>query len=749
MEGLESRQLLSATLTSSGTLNVQGTGHADSITVGLNPQNTSMLDVSMNGKTRSFDAADVQNINVNAGGGKDNVSLGSTLTTPATILGGAGNDTLTAGSGDDTLNGGTGNDTLIGGSGQDNLVGGTGNDTIECGPGQSQVNGGTGKDSVQFTPTAGVALDTLPQAVQTGLTTLAQGATISDVQVFQDDHQTYYGTSVTIDSQQTRIVVDSSGNPVGNAPPGSGGGSPGGGSGGQGQGSQGNGPAAPAGVLGPVISTDATADTITLTASNPWGPPKQTTFKVTSTTAITADGNTVALSALTAGTLVAVQTSGADSTTATSITALDRRVGGVVTAIDTTADTITIKDPSGTSTTYTVSPTATVTLDGTASTFSAITTTLHVQLKLAALDGTVTSIISDPQDSSGGGPGDSGNPGGSAGDPTSGAGNPGGTSGNPGGNPTQLGPHGTVVSVDTAADTITLQVGTASPTSYTLTSTATVTLDGAASTLSALVAGDNAGLQLSSDGTTVAAIQANSPGTSANPGGNTGDPTGGSGNPGGSSGNPGGNPTQLGPYGTVVSVDTTADTITLQSGAGSSTTYSLASTATVTLDGAASTLSALGAGDNAGLQLSSDGKTVTAIQANSPSASGDPGTPTGSPPAGSGNTGAPTGNPPAGSGNSGGPTGGSGNPGGNPAPLGPHGAIVSADATTDTITLQAGTASPTTYTVASTATVTLDGAASSLSSLVAGDNAGLKLSSDGVTVIAIQANSPATSGMPS
>ena len=135
-----------------------------------------MLDVSINGKMQSFAAGSVSDIKVNAAGGNDSVTLDSTVTTPATLMGGAGNDTLVAGGGNDSLNGGAGNDSLVAGSGSDSLVGAAGNDSLTCGTGPDSVNGGKGNDSVQFASasTAGVALNALPQAVQTGLTTLCR-----------------------------------------------------------------------------------------------------------------------------------------------------------------------------------------------------------------------------------------------------------------------------------------------------------------------------------------------------------------------------------------------------------------------------------------------------------------------------------------------------------------------------------------------------------------------------------------------
>lgn len=62
-----------------------------------------------------------------------------------TIIGGTGNDYITAGAGDDTLIGGAGNDYLLGGAGDDFLSGGFGSDYL---------SGGAGADTFHFDTTA-------------------------------------------------------------------------------------------------------------------------------------------------------------------------------------------------------------------------------------------------------------------------------------------------------------------------------------------------------------------------------------------------------------------------------------------------------------------------------------------------------------------------------------------------------------------------------------------------------------------
>jgi Ca2+-binding RTX toxin-like protein len=67
-----------------------------------------------------------------------------------TLTGGYGHDTLKGLAGHDTLSGGYGSDTLYGGAGDDRLDGGTSNDTLIGGLGRDTLTGGTGHDTFKF-----------------------------------------------------------------------------------------------------------------------------------------------------------------------------------------------------------------------------------------------------------------------------------------------------------------------------------------------------------------------------------------------------------------------------------------------------------------------------------------------------------------------------------------------------------------------------------------------------------------------
>ncbi len=87
-------------------------------------------------------------------GGDDNLTLDEAngALPAAQLFGGAGNDTLTGGSGADQLFGQDGNDTLLGKGGNDLLFGGDGNDVLTGGTGDDQVFGQDGNDRMIWNP---------------------------------------------------------------------------------------------------------------------------------------------------------------------------------------------------------------------------------------------------------------------------------------------------------------------------------------------------------------------------------------------------------------------------------------------------------------------------------------------------------------------------------------------------------------------------------------------------------------------
>ena len=244
---------------------------------------------------------------------------------------------------------------------------------------------------------------------------------------------------------------------------------------------------------GTLVSVDTTANTITLT-TNDWGSstPTQTTYTLGDGATITADGATATLGALAVGDQIDLSLTSATPATVTAIKATGKTLGGQVTAVDTTAGTITLTPDDGSaSTTVTIPSTATIKVDGAAGTLAGVTTGSQVIIRYSALDNTTVVNVNDFSLPTGPGNGFGG------------------------------GDHhhndsvvGTLVSVDTTGNTITLSnswdnSGSSSTTTYTLGAGATITGDGATATLGALSVGDKISLTLSSSTpATVTAIKA-------------------------------------------------------------------------------------------------------------------------------------------------------------------------------------------------------------------------------------------------
>ena len=98
--------------------------------------------------------ANTAKIQVFGQGGDDIITLNESngALPSANLFGGAGNDTLTGGSGADMLFGQSGNDTLLGKGGSDLLFGGAGNDILRGGDADDQLFGESGNDLMVWDP---------------------------------------------------------------------------------------------------------------------------------------------------------------------------------------------------------------------------------------------------------------------------------------------------------------------------------------------------------------------------------------------------------------------------------------------------------------------------------------------------------------------------------------------------------------------------------------------------------------------
>jgi Ca2+-binding RTX toxin-like protein len=167
VESLEERRMLSSSISSHGTLDVEGTRRADVVTI--TKTSRGRIDVSVNGVHETFRGKSVRAIVVNTGRGDDSVAVcndNQGIGVHRSIDGGAGNDTLVGGKGEDSITGDAGedrldgregndivdggddNDMVVGGSGDDDLTGDLGDDSINGGDGDDHCNGGDGNDNV-------------------------------------------------------------------------------------------------------------------------------------------------------------------------------------------------------------------------------------------------------------------------------------------------------------------------------------------------------------------------------------------------------------------------------------------------------------------------------------------------------------------------------------------------------------------------------------------------------------------------
>jgi Ca2+-binding RTX toxin-like protein len=82
--------------------------------------------------------------------GNETFTVASTLTLPATVTAGNGNDTIQLGGGNNTVALGDGNDTVSAGGGHNTVAVGNGNDVIQLGGGNNTVAAGNGNDTIQL-----------------------------------------------------------------------------------------------------------------------------------------------------------------------------------------------------------------------------------------------------------------------------------------------------------------------------------------------------------------------------------------------------------------------------------------------------------------------------------------------------------------------------------------------------------------------------------------------------------------------
>lgn len=139
--------LVTATVDGSGTLTINGTSAANSITVKRLTNGNYKITADAQDPIIITDT--VTGIVIMGNDGDDTIVVASSVTVPVAVLGGAGNDTITTnGTRNDTIDGGDGNDTLSAGGGDDALYGGNGDDVLNGGAANDELYGETGNDTL-------------------------------------------------------------------------------------------------------------------------------------------------------------------------------------------------------------------------------------------------------------------------------------------------------------------------------------------------------------------------------------------------------------------------------------------------------------------------------------------------------------------------------------------------------------------------------------------------------------------------
>ena len=151
----QAQAAVTASFLANGTLSVFGDSLDNTIIISRDAAGKILVNggaVAVQGGTPTV--ANTALIQVFGQGGSDTITLSEVNgALPAAFLfGGAGNETLTGGSGKDMLFGQAGNDTLLGKGGNDSLFGGADNDTLTGGDADDQVFGESGNDRMIWNP---------------------------------------------------------------------------------------------------------------------------------------------------------------------------------------------------------------------------------------------------------------------------------------------------------------------------------------------------------------------------------------------------------------------------------------------------------------------------------------------------------------------------------------------------------------------------------------------------------------------
>lgn len=126
-------------------LAVTGTSADDTLTV---TEHASTITVTFNGAQTTYADGAIAGFNVNAGDGKNSISI--SLDLPCTVTTGDGDDTITTAGGADSINSNDGDDSINSGDGNDTVNAAGGDNTIISGNGSSEISAGQGNNTIQF-----------------------------------------------------------------------------------------------------------------------------------------------------------------------------------------------------------------------------------------------------------------------------------------------------------------------------------------------------------------------------------------------------------------------------------------------------------------------------------------------------------------------------------------------------------------------------------------------------------------------
>ncbi|WP_146522014.1 dockerin type I domain-containing protein [Stieleria varia] len=157
---------------------LNGNDSAETISIGPNEQILGLGPVI--NTTLTVGGASSDEITINANGGDDTITVNAAVNVDLILNGGQGDDVINAAGQTDaapslTINGGAGDDHLVGGSGNDTINGDAGEDTMVGGPGNDTFDGGADFDTILIAGTSGADIIDVFQAAPTTLNHTVNG----------------------------------------------------------------------------------------------------------------------------------------------------------------------------------------------------------------------------------------------------------------------------------------------------------------------------------------------------------------------------------------------------------------------------------------------------------------------------------------------------------------------------------------------------------------------------------------------